>query len=524
MRYKKNRLLNSGIFGLVVFFIFSVFLLHFISIDNVNASEQQYCDEDITAYYDARLVVSPDEYDVYVKLGKRGQATKVQLLIEDDTNCKTIGKVQANGETYKKIGTWKLNARQEPRFILAADIFDSMPDANRPEVLLVSKSNPVCIPDKKCSTKIGDEKGYVVPIHTSLAVNDLVVKNVTDPKNDQITKVDYYANNRYLYTTPKVEDFNTKLVPGGNQTLSKVISYRSGQKVVIDNQVYISFTKDFSNLLFRIFNSNKTWLKIVGSILLFAVLISIILAIFRIFRRRRQWKINHGILQEQSIVIPDDPDVQQQPIMVNQPIQTSDNQVNESIERILRLALPIVGVIAFVLFSMIVIDNYFVEIFRVDGVSMEKTLYTDDRLAVNKSPSTWANINGQKYLPRRGEVIIFTKPANILSDEQEKIQYVVKRVIGLPGERVFINGGTITIYNAESPKGFNPDKGNYWEKTYIKGDENNLDITLAENEIFVSGDNRPESLDSRTNGPIDIQYIIGRVDARVLPFKDRQKL
>lgn len=523
MHHKINIKLSSVI-GFTGLFILSIFVLCFANISAVNAAEQQYCDEDITTYYDARLVVNPDEYDVYVKLGKRGQATKVQLLIEDDTNCKKIGSVQANGEAYKKIGTWNVKARQEPRFVLASDIFNSLPDANRPEILLVSKSNPVCVPDKKCTTKIGDEKGYVVPTHTSLAVNDLVVKNVTDPKNDQITKVDYYANNRYLYTTAEVEDFNTRLVPGGNQTLSKVISYRSGQKVVLENQVYVSFTKDFSNLLYRIFNSNKTWLKVVGAGLIFTISISIILAIYRVFRRRRQWKINHGLMQEEVNVIPDDPDAQQQPIMVNQPIQTSENQAKQSIEKMLRLALPIVGILAFALFSMIVIDNYFIEIFRVDGVSMERTLQTDDRLAVNKSRGTWANINGQKYIPNRGEVIIFTKPTNILSDEQEEIQYVVKRVIGLPGERVFVNGGTITVFNDESPKGFNPDKGNYWEKTYVKGDENNLDITLAENEIFVSGDNRPESLDSRTNGPIDIQYIIGHVEARILPFKDRQRL
>lgn len=520
IKNKKTIVSLSGLLGII---LCSVFVVLFINIGNAKAQSTEYCEESTSLYYDARLVVSSDKYDVYVKLGKRGQATKVQLQIEEESKCTTVGEIQANGESYKKIGSWDLKSNQEPRFVLASNLFDSLPDANRPEVLLVSKTDPVCVPDKKCYTKINSEKGYIVPTHTSLAINDLVVKKVTDPKKDQITKVDYYASNRYLYTTSDIEAFNMGLVPGGNQTISRVVSYRSGQKVVLENQVYVSFTKDFGNLLYRTFNSNKTWLRVVGIMLLGALLATLLLSIYHLYRRRRQWKINHGLEKEEIDAIPNDPDAQP-PLPVTTSDQTTETQTKLTIERIIHLALPIAGIMAIALFGMIVFDSYFIEIFRVEGVSMEKTLHTDDRLAVNKTIGTWANINSQKYIPRRGEVIIFTKPANILTDDHEEVEYVVKRVIGLPGERVFINKGIVTIFNKEYPKGFNPDKGQSWEKTYIKGDENKLEIVLAENEIFVSGDNRPESLDSRINGPIDIQYIVGHVEARILPFKDRRRL
>jgi signal peptidase I len=524
MRINKNIKLFAGLNILVGLLLFSGIFTFFYNRSSVKAQSTEYCGEDIYAYYDAKLAVDADQYDVYVKLGKRGQSTKVKLQIESDSKCTTIGEVRANGESYKKIGAWDLKTNQEPRFVLASSLFDSLPDANRPEVLLVSKVDPVCIPDKKCDTKINGEKGYIVPTHTSLAINDLVVKKVSNPKNDQITKVDYYASNRYLYTTNEIEDFNMGLVPGGSQTISRIVNYKSGQKVVLENQVYVSFTKDFSNLLYRTFYSNKTWLKVVGVLLLIALITTLILSIFHLYRRRQQWKINHGLLQEEARTIPDDPNTPEQPIPLNQPVQEIESQAKNNIETALRFALPIVGIIAVALFGMIVIDNYFLEIFRVDGISMERTLHTDDRLAVNKTRSTWANINSQKYIPKRGEVIIFTKPANILSDEPNEIEYVVKRVIGLPGERIFVNKGTVTVYNTENPKGFNPDKDQSWAKTYVKGDEDKLDVTLAENEIFVSGDNRPDSLDSRINGPIDIQYIIGHVEARILPFDDRQRL
>ncbi len=101
---------------------------------------------------------------------------------------------------------------------------------------------------------------------------------------------------------------------------------------------------------------------------------------------------------------------------------------------------------------------------------------------------------------------------------------MVKRVIGLPGERVVIKDGVVTVYNREHPDGFNPDATGKWKSDLTNNPNENIDVSLGQSEILVAGDNRPESLDSRTNGPIDVSEIVGRAEARILPFGSYRSL
>src|SRR6185437_9828881 len=107
-------------------------------------------------------------------------------------------------------------------------------------------------------------------------------------------------------------------------------------------------------------------------------------------------------------------------------------------------------------------------------------------------PRTWANITGHPYVPDRGDIIIFTAD-NLAQFGQTDVKQLVKRVIGLPGDRVVVSGGTITIYNKAHPKGFQPDTtlsyGKEHPLPYTAGD---VDITLKSNQIFVCGDNRTD--------------------------------
>jgi type IV secretory pathway protease TraF len=68
------------------------------------------------------------------------------------------------------------------------------------------------------------------------------------------------------------------------------------------------------------------------------------------------------------------------------------------------------------------------------------------------------------------------------------------------------------VYNADSPEGFNPDLDSPWESSmYPDTSQGRIDLTLGSSEIFVSGDNRPASADSRFNGPLNVSHIIGPV-------------
>lgn len=151
----------------------------------------------------------------------------------------------------------------------------------------------------------------------------------------------------------------------------------------------------------------------------------------------------------------------------------------------------------------------------VDGQSMTPTLQNNDRLIVNKLPRTVARLTKHTYVPHRGDIIIFSQNGSSLGSNKEK--QLIKRVIGLPGERLVISGGVITLYNHQYPLGYNPDKSGLYAIASAKT-LGNFDITLKSNEVFVCGDNRSNSEDSRYFGPIRLDKILGKLVFRILPI------
>ena len=161
--------------------------------------------------------------------------------------------------------------------------------------------------------------------------------------------------------------------------------------------------------------------------------------------------------------------------------------------------------------------------YQVDGPSMQQTLHNDDRLIVWKTPRTWARITHHQYVPKRGDVIIFSE-SGLSEFGQEDSKQLVKRVIGLPGDHITVKNGIVTVYNSDHPDGFEPDKTlPYGSQNAIPITSGNIDITLKDNELFVCGDNRPNSLDSRMFGPITTDQIVGKLVARIYPFGDIEK-
>ncbi|MGH9857404.1 MAG: signal peptidase I, partial [Acidobacteriota bacterium] len=94
---------------------------------------------------------------------------------------------------------------------------------------------------------------------------------------------------------------------------------------------------------------------------------------------------------------------------------------------------------------------------------------------------------------------------------------LIKRVIAVPGERVVVQDGEVTIYNTKHPEGFNPDtSGIYSDKTLPTN--GGLDMIIPNGEVFVLGDNRSNSLDSRSFGTISANDIVGVLAFRIFPF------
>lgn len=178
------------------------------------------------------------------------------------------------------------------------------------------------------------------------------------------------------------------------------------------------------------------------------------------------------------------------------------------------LSLLIFAICVFI--GTILINTYVFRSFNVEGPSMEKTLYTGDRLIVNRLPVTWAQLQNKSYIPHRGQVIVFKNPQYTGNSVDE---FIVKRVIAFPGERVVLKDGHYTVYNAEHPTGFNPDDDNHGEPG--SPTSGSVDTVVPENELFVSGDHREGnySYDSRNGlGTIPFYDVVGPVALRIFPF------
>ncbi len=180
------------------------------------------------------------------------------------------------------------------------------------------------------------------------------------------------------------------------------------------------------------------------------------------------------------------------------------------------VALFVAGVVALYFFmSFFIIRSYVVE-----GQSMATTLQNGDRLLINKVPRTLARITGNSYIPRRGDIVIFNQSGLFAGSTSQK--QLIKRVIGLPGERVVVKDGTLSIYSQDHPGGFEPDKTGLYSiaNATTPGD---VDITLKAGEVFVCGDNRNNSEDSRYFGPLKAEQIVGKLTLRFLPLNKAQR-
>ena len=183
----------------------------------------------------------------------------------------------------------------------------------------------------------------------------------------------------------------------------------------------------------------------------------------------------------------------------------------------LKDALGIFFFVICVLIGTVFINAFIFRSFNVEGPSMESTLFTGDRLIVSRLPVTLAQLQNKSYVPDRGQVIVFKNPQFVPGLGEE---YIVKRVIGFPGERVVVKDGKYTVYNNEHPEGFNPDdlSGENLAAKYTSGE---VDTVVPDDTLFVGGDHREDnySKDSRNGlGFIPYYDIIGPVSIRIFPF------
>jgi signal peptidase I len=168
---------------------------------------------------------------------------------------------------------------------------------------------------------------------------------------------------------------------------------------------------------------------------------------------------------------------------------------------------------------LVLVTRAFVQNFRVDGVSMLPTFEAGQALVVNRAAyfhlegtpfegllptSAQGSVNYLFGGPRRGDVVVFRAPPQPDAD-------YIKRVIGLPGDRIQIANGRVLINGQPLEEPYISFPADY---TFPNSGE---PLVVPDASYFVLGDNRPESFDSHLGWVVPVDYLVGRAWLRYWP-------
>lgn len=196
----------------------------------------------------------------------------------------------------------------------------------------------------------------------------------------------------------------------------------------------------------------------------------------------------------------------------DRPPSTGSAGTQPGIHGPLRTILEWVAVAVGALAVALLIKAFLLQAFYIPSASMEPTLHENDRVLVNKLSYRFGDV-------QRGDIVVFSKPPGAGGS----IDDFIKRVIALPGETISFSGGTVFV------------DGRAIVEDYVHGvrTTNGNPIPGCANEpaaadtckvpdgmVFVMGDNRDDSADSRSFGPIDEESIVGRAFLKVWPLGD----
>ena len=167
-------------------------------------------------------------------------------------------------------------------------------------------------------------------------------------------------------------------------------------------------------------------------------------------------------------------------------------------------------VIVAAVFIAMALRTFVVQQFYIAGPSMEVTLFGGDRVLVNKLSYRFGS-------PSRGDVIVFDRIT--LNGDTVQHDDLIKRVIGLPGETLTIADCVVSIDGTvlDEPWLGDQELDSTLEPGVRCGAADVGPTTMGENEVFLIGDNRPMSFDSRMFGPVDIDLIVGRAVVVIWP-------
>lgn len=173
----------------------------------------------------------------------------------------------------------------------------------------------------------------------------------------------------------------------------------------------------------------------------------------------------------------------------------------KGVKAVIDFVMDILETVVFIGSMFIVVYLFILTPTQVKGASMEPNFHTGDYILTSRVTYKFRKIE-------RGDVVVLKSPKN------PDIEYI-KRVIALPGEKLLISGnGDVSVNDRLINEGYIAERTNLWEGGCIKADE---PYVVPTGEVFVMGDNRPRSSDSREFCSVPIQSLIGQVFYRYFP-------
>lgn len=442
--------------------------------------------------------------DIYAKLSDGEANGKLSVnTIDDMSGCFQTTSTKINGSGWTRLGSIPDKYSQQ---VVSLDL--NLGDqaekqgASAPQVLISPSNGMNCRDINNCLFDFAGQSYQIVPQKISFNSDTLIVAQHRPIKSDvQIRSSLFYDNNELVYSDAKTDAvFDKRYLTPGEHIVKTVRVLKDGQALVKEEKVVQAFT--LSSLIWPMLLKNQLGVRAVisGAVLLFAY--TLLISLIRRYYRQLLWRRSHvaGVRTIKS------PKLSQTDRYEN--IRKLDS-IKKSARSLGALAIVPLSLLGLYVFT----DSFILSRFKVDGISMETTLRDKTSHFYLKLPVTLAGLNNKNIKLKRGDVVVVRHDDNnlFLPASASQSSFVVKRVLALPGERIKQQNGRLIVFNQSRPDGFDVDKDAAWSSVITTSGNSYLDLTIKEGEVFLAGDDRENSIDSRFYGPVKISDVAGLV-------------
>lgn len=446
----------------------------------------------------------------YKMYGRASAGLPVSVYVEStgttDSVCEWLASTELT-TTWKYLGTRDSLAEQETSVIaaLSNDTSAEKVLVTKPEIVFIPTQANVTVQSSTLLAHVGKERAALSPLTVQTEESDFVIRRVVDPLHDAVRSVDYYLGTQFMYTRPGVDDTAelAALYPAETNLL-RLVNYASGQQAQISSVLPRSPDMSAWTLVKQ---STKMLTPLWGWV---CVLLGVLVVVYGarlvlVFRRKhRLWRQNHGLQ------LP-------QPSRFEQwHMRRFGVEQWQQVQAVSEVGGKVVRRVIIVVVCVFCVGSFFLDVFVVQGVSMERTYHSGQKVLVAKNHQTWGRyVTGKMPVPTRGSVVIArdtqASAARLPFVEMQQRGVLIKRVIGLPGETLDISSGVVHVTKPDGTE-LLPDEESAWAKNLqLDTLGGSITVHLGADEVFLLGDNRPRSIDSRLLGPVRLRDIIGVV-------------